>query len=72
MSEVERPSVTVPAAAVPAAAPAKRPLPAAASGWRWLPLSAAVIVVDQVVKAWVVHHFSPLERVHVQIGRAHV
>jgi signal peptidase II len=40
-------------------------LPVAASGWRWLPLSAAVIVADQLVKAWIVHHFSPLERVHV-------
>ena len=39
--------------------------PLAASGWRWLPLSAAVIVADHVVKAWMVHHFSPLERVHV-------
>jgi signal peptidase II len=40
-------------------------VPAAASGWRWLPLSAAVIVVDQAVKAWMVHHFAPFERVHV-------
>lgn len=37
---------------------------ASASGWRWLPLSAAVIVADQVVKAWIVHHFSLVERVH--------
>jgi signal peptidase II len=50
------------AAATPVRSPA---LPVAASGWRWLPLSAAVIVADQVVKAWIVHHFSPLERVHV-------
>jgi signal peptidase II len=35
-----------------------------ASGWRWLPLSAGVIVADQVVKAWIVHHFSLVERVH--------
>ena len=37
---------------------------ASASGWRWLPLSAGVIVADQVVKAWIVHHFSLFERVH--------
>ena len=40
-------------------------VPAAASGWRWLPLSAAVIVVDHAVKAWMLHHFAPFERVHV-------
>src|SRR5215831_2117851 len=45
---------------------ATRALPAlAASGWRWLWLSAAVIVADHAVKAWMVHHFSPLERVRV-------
>ena len=37
---------------------------ASASGWRWLPLSAGVIVADQLVKAWIVHHFSLFERVH--------
>jgi signal peptidase II len=37
---------------------------ASASGWRWLPLSAGVIVADQVVKAWIVHHFALFERVH--------
>lgn len=37
---------------------------ASASGWRWLPLSAGVIVADQVVKAWIVHRFSLVERVH--------
>jgi len=42
-----------------------RSLPIAASGWRWLPLSAAVIVLDQAVKAWMVHHFTPFDRVHV-------
>jgi signal peptidase II len=41
-----------------------RVLPAYASGWRWLPLSAAVIVADQAVKAWIMHHFSLFERVH--------
>jgi signal peptidase II len=40
-------------------------LPAHASGWRWLPLTAAVIVADQAVKAWIVHHFQLFERVHV-------
>ena len=51
----------------PAVAPAASPLtlPVASSGWRWLPLSAAVIVLDQAVKAWMVHHFSPFERLHV-------
>lgn len=37
---------------------------ASASGWRWLPLSAGVIVADQLVKAWIVHRFSLVERVH--------
>jgi signal peptidase II len=41
-----------------------RVLPAYATGWRWLPLSAAVIVADQAVKAWIMHHFSLFERVH--------
>jgi signal peptidase II len=48
-----------------AAATAERLLPAALSGWRWLPLAAAVIVADQAVKAWMVHHFSPFERVRL-------
>ena len=52
-------------------APARRSVtaralpPLAASGWRWLPLSAAVIIADQAVKAWIMHHFSLFERVHV-------
>jgi signal peptidase II len=37
---------------------------ASSSGWRWLPLAAGVIVADQVVKAWIVHHFALFERVH--------
>jgi signal peptidase II len=37
----------------------------AQSGWRYLPLSVAVIGVDQLVKAWIVHHFALFERVHV-------
>ena len=41
-------------------------LPAAAqSGWRWLPLALLVIVLDQLVKAWVVQHFHLFERVHL-------
>ncbi len=39
--------------------------PLAQSGWRYLPLSLAVIGVDQLVKAWIVHHFALFERVHV-------
>jgi signal peptidase II len=38
---------------------------AGTSGWRWLPLSAGVILADQLVKAWIVHHFALFERVHV-------
>ena len=40
-------------------------LPAAASGWRWLPLSAVVIGLDQLSKAWIVHHFFYLERLRL-------
>ena len=54
---------TTPASSPPASAP--RALPAVASGWRWLPLTALVIVADQVAKAWIVHHFAVFERVHV-------
>jgi signal peptidase II len=39
--------------------------PLAASGWRWLPLSAAVIIADHAAKVWIVHHFSLFERVRV-------
>jgi signal peptidase II len=54
----------------PAAQPSRlavavTPLTAAASGWRWLPLSAAVILVDHLVKAWIQHHFVLFDRVHV-------
>ncbi len=28
------------------------------SGWRWLPVTAAVIALDQLVKAWVVQHLT--------------
>jgi signal peptidase II len=40
-------------------------LPAAASGWRWLPVTLLVIVLDQLTKAWMAHHFVPFERVRV-------
>jgi lipoprotein signal peptidase len=51
----------------PPAATAKpaRLVAVAQSGWRWLPLTAGVIVADQLVKAWIVHHFALFERVHV-------
>jgi signal peptidase II len=39
--------------------------PAAASGWRWLPLTGTVIVVDQLVKAWMLHHFLLFQRVRL-------
>jgi signal peptidase II len=48
-----------------ASAPAPRALPVLASGWRWLPLSAAVVIVDHAAKAWIMHHFALFERVHV-------
>ena len=44
---------------------ARASLPALASGWRWLPLSALVIVADHAAKAWIMHHFALFERVHV-------
>jgi signal peptidase II len=47
----------------PGAKPAARHLPAAASGWRWLPVALLVIVLDQLVKAWMAQHFVPFERV---------
>jgi signal peptidase II len=40
-------------------------LPVLASGWRWLPLSALVILADHLVKTWIVHHFELFERLHV-------
>lgn len=48
-----------------AAARTAAPLPVAHSGWRWLPVSVAVIVLDQLAKAWIVQHFQLFERVHV-------
>ena len=62
MSETDRSEAAAARAATAAPAPK---FPMAASGWRWLPLTAAVVVLDQAVKAWMVHHFAPFERVHV-------
>jgi len=47
------------------AAGARWELPWAASGWRWLPLTALVIVADQMAKAWIQHHFFLYERLRV-------
>jgi signal peptidase II len=66
VSEADRESIAAPPAAALRAGAAQSPrLPAAASGWRWLPLSVAVIIADRAVKLWMVHHFAPYERVHV-------
>ncbi len=66
MNEAERESATVsPAPTVRAGPPQRRMLPAAASGWRWLPLSVVIIIADRAVKLWITHNFAPLERVHV-------
>ena len=62
MSAAGNGSAPAPQAAVAGAAAA---VPAAASGWRWLPLAAAIIVADQLLKAWMVQHFAPLERVQL-------
>ena len=74
MSEAEREGGAVPPAAeVHAGAAQRRTLPAAASGWRWLPLSVAVIVADRVVKIWITHHFAPLEdRKSTRLNSSHV
>jgi signal peptidase II len=64
MNEAKQEGVLEPP--TPAARPAARaPLSALASGWRWLPLSAAVILVDYLAKAWIQHHFMLFDRVHV-------
>ena len=59
MSEVSEAGVAA------GSANAARMPPVVQSGWRWLPLTAGVIVADQLVKAWIVHHFALFERVHV-------
>jgi signal peptidase II len=48
-----------------AAAGGARAVPAWASGWRFLPLTAAIIVADQAIKAWMVQHLTLFERVRV-------
>jgi signal peptidase II len=63
MSEVSNGSVRT--ESVAGRANQQRPLPVGLSGWRWLPLTAAVIVLDHLVKLWMRHHFAPFERVHV-------
>lgn len=35
------------------------------SGWIWLPLTVAMIALDQLSKLWIVHHFAPYERMHL-------
>jgi signal peptidase II len=35
------------------------------NGWRWLPLTLGVIVLDQAAKTWVMQHFELYNRVHV-------
>ena len=35
------------------------------SGWVWLPLTVAVIALDQLSKFWIVQHFQPYERKHL-------
>src|SRR5689334_3237438 len=35
------------------------------SGWIWLPLTLAVIALDQLSKLWIVGHFAPDERLHI-------
>ena len=64
MSEPNRESAVAAPAGGTRAATAVR-LPAMASGWRWLPLSLAVIVADRLVKLWITHHLAPAERVRV-------
>jgi signal peptidase II len=38
---------------------------ATASGWRWLPLTLAIIVLDQLTKRWVVTAFGEYERLEL-------
>src|SRR5438874_12186221 len=50
------------AAATPMPAGAAQALPVGLSGWRCLPLAAAIIVPDQVGTAWLVQPFTRFER----------
>lgn len=43
----------------------RRRFPNEANGWRWLPLTLGVIVLDQATKAWMVQHFRIYESVHL-------
>ena len=65
MSEAERDGVVASGRADLRVRPRGPTLPVMASGWLWLPLSAAVIIADRAVKLWITHHFAPFERVHV-------
>jgi signal peptidase II len=49
----------------PPATGERRRLAAEANGWRWLPLSIGVILLDQATKAWMVQHFHLYESVRV-------
>jgi signal peptidase II len=53
------------AARISGAARTRWELPLAASGWRWLPLTAAVIVADQAAKFWIQQHFLLFERLRL-------
>jgi len=48
-----------------AGAPVGAARAAGASGLRWLLLSAAVVVADQAVKSWIVHHLALFERLRI-------
>jgi signal peptidase II len=50
---------------VPPATRGRTAVPLRASGWRFLPLSLAVVAADQAAKAWILHNLQPLERVHI-------
>jgi signal peptidase II len=43
----------------------RRRFPTEANGWKWLPVSIGVILLDQATKAWMVQHFRAYESVHV-------
>jgi signal peptidase II len=40
-------------------------LASAPSGWRWLPLTLLVVVLDQLSKVWIVGHFELYEPLHL-------
>ena len=53
------------AAEAPVSASRAAPLPVAASGWRFLPLTLLVVVADQLAKAAVVQHLVPGQVVRI-------